>query len=152
VQAVGGGLASVAFEKNPPGNTATGTHIMVGGILFQLAAISVFSFLFTWVVMKALKSRGEILRQRKVQLVIAATVFAVTVIVIRSIYRTIELLQGWKGYLITTQKFFIALDGAMMVLAVCVFNLVQPGWSDAWKERREESSESDVAIGDIPAK
>ena len=86
---------------------------------------------------KALKSRGEVLRRRKVQLIIAATVLAVVVIVIRSIYRTIELLQGWSGYLITTERFFIALDGAMMVLAVGVFNFVQPRWSEAWKGRSE---------------
>lgn len=45
VQAVGGASAAIAFEKTPPGNTATGTHIMVAGILFQLASVIVFSVL-----------------------------------------------------------------------------------------------------------
>jgi hypothetical protein len=49
-------------------------------------------------------------------------------IYVRSIYRTIELLQGWKGYLITHEEYFVALDGAMMVAAVVVFNVVHPGW------------------------
>jgi hypothetical protein len=102
---------------------------MVAGILFQLASIIVFSFLFVWVILKALRSHGEVLRQKKTQYIIAATVFAVIVIVIRSIYRTIELLQGWTGYLITTERYFIVLDGAMMVLCVGVFNIIQPRWA-----------------------
>lgn len=57
-----------------------------------------------------------------------AMVVSVLCIYIRSIYRTIELLQGWSGYLITHQSYFVALDGAMMVIAVGVFNFVHPGW------------------------
>jgi len=56
-------------------------------------------------------------------------VFSVLVLVIRSIYRSIELIQGWRGYLITHEKYFIALDGITMVLAVGVYNIVQPSWT-----------------------
>jgi RTA1 like protein len=133
VQAVGGGAAATAFEKIPPENSGTGTHIMVAGILFQLASIIVFSLLFTYVITKALRSRGEILKQKKIQYVIAATAFSVVVLVIRSIYRTIELLQGWNGYLINTERYFIALDGTMMILFVGAFNFVQPRWSEGWE-------------------
>jgi len=52
--------------------------------------------------------------------------FSILVIVIRSIYRSIELLQGWSGYLITHERYFIALDGGMMVLAVGVYNIIDP--------------------------
>jgi len=106
---------------------------MVAGILFQLASIIVFSLLFTYVIIRALRSRKDILKQKKIQYVIAATAFSVLVLVIRSIYRTIELLQGWNGYLINTERYFIALDGTMMILFVGVFNFVQPGWSEAWE-------------------
>ncbi len=148
IQAVGGGMAAIAFQKNPPANTSSGTHIMVAGILFQLASIAVFVSLFTWVVMKALKSRGEMLAQSKIRWIIAATVLSVICIVIRSIYRTIELLQGWQGYLITTERYFIALDGALMALAVGIFAIAQPKWSEAWdgaKGRTKESSDSSDA-------
>lgn len=47
-------------------------------------------------------------------------------IYVRSIYRTIELLQGWTGFLITHEVYFVVLDGAMMVLAVGIFNLFHP--------------------------
>jgi hypothetical protein len=144
-------MAAIAYEKNPPADTANGTHIMVAGILFQLASILVFVSLFTIVIMRALRSRGEILTQRKIQWIIAATVFSVVVIVIRSIYRTVELLQGWSGYLITTERYFIALDGAMMVLAVGVFNIARPGWSNTTGDKMDVEGESQVEMTDRSA-
>jgi len=123
-------MASVAFQRTPPGNSAIGTHIMVSGIIFQLASLLVFSALFTLVTLRALREKGEILAQRKVRYVVAATVLSVVVIVTRSIYRTIELLQGWNGYLINTERFFVGLDGALMVVAVGVFNVAQPMWAE----------------------
>lgn len=148
VQAVGGASAAIAYEQTPPGNTENGTHIMVAGILFQLAAIIVFCVLFALVILRALRSSSSVLRQKKVQAIIAATVFAVLVIVIRSIYRTIELLQGWKGYLITTERYFLALDGAMVLLSLVVFNIAQPRWSETGKmEASADSSEMDEMAG-----
>lgn len=40
----------------------------------------------------------------------------------------IELSQGWTGYVITHEVYFIVLDGAMMVIAVGIFNIFHPGW------------------------
>jgi len=151
VQAVGGGMAAIAYEKNPPADTANGTHIMVAGILFQLASILVFVGLFTVVIMRALKSRGEVLTQTKIKWIIAATVLSVMVIVTRSIYRTIELLQGWSGYLITTERYFIALDGAMMVLAVGIFNIARPGWSNTTGDETDIEGDSQVEMTGRPA-
>jgi hypothetical protein len=42
VQAAGGALASAALTE-PSGDTKLGTDIMVGGVLFQMAAITVFT-------------------------------------------------------------------------------------------------------------
>ncbi len=141
-------MAAIAYEQNPPADTENGTHIMVAGILFQLASILVFVSLFTIVIMRALKSRGEILTRKKIQLIIAATVFSVVLIVTRSIYRTIELLQGWDGYLINTERYFIALDGSMMVLAVGVFNVARPGWSNTDDGKIDVEGESPVDMTD----
>lgn len=119
-------MAAAAFDKMPQGNTAPGTHVMVAGVLFQLASLVVFSVLFTCVITKTLRSNCEKLQDKRVRWIIEAVVFSVAVIVTRTVYRAIELLQGWRGYLITTERYFIALDGTMMVLAVGVFNLAQP--------------------------
>lgn len=146
IQAVGGGMAAVAYEQNPPKSTANGTHIMVAGILFQLASILVFVSLFVVVIFRTLKSKGEFLTRRRIQWIIAAMVLSVVLIVTRSIYRTIELLQGWSGYLITTQRYFIALDGAMMVGAVGVFNIARPGWANITDKSLEIEGESQVKM------
>lgn len=64
-------------------------------------------------------------------------VLSVLCVYVRSIYRTVELLQGWKGFLITRERYFVALDGAMMVVAVAVFNVLHPGWLLLGKEKTE---------------
>ena len=45
---------------------------------------------------------------------------------VRNFYRAVELAQGWDGYLITHEVYFAVLDGALMVMAVVVFNLFFP--------------------------
>ncbi|OQE47224.1 hypothetical protein PENCOP_c001G00744 [Penicillium coprophilum] len=127
VQAIGGGMASQQADKID-GDTAPGTHIMVAGIVFQLFSITIF-------VVCAADFIHRVMRKRLLQTVngpviplFAAMILSIVCIYIRSIYRTIELSQGWDGYLITHETYFIALDGAMMVLSVAVFNVLHPGW------------------------
>ncbi|KAL1985497.1 hypothetical protein VTN96DRAFT_7827 [Rasamsonia emersonii] len=127
IQAIGGGMASqAAGEIN--GNTKPGTDVMVAGIVFQMGSITIF-------VLCAADFLRRVIRQNLLHTMrgtmlplLYAMVFSVLCIYIRSIYRTIELLQGWSGYLISTQRYFIALDGSMMVAAVAVFNFIHPGW------------------------
>lgn len=103
---------------------------MVAGIVFQLASVLVFSSLAFYVINNARKLRVPALGDKNVRYIIFATLFSVVCVVIRSIYRTIEMLQGWHGYLITTEGYFIGLDGALMIAAVVVFNFVSPGYSE----------------------
>ena len=46
-------------------------------------------------------------------------------IIIRGVYRSAELSQGWSGYIITSQR-FIGLDCVPMFIAVAVFNVIHP--------------------------
>jgi RTA1 like protein len=126
IQAVGGGMASEANEAG--GDTKPGTDIMVAGIVIQLASITVFVFLALEFLRRTI--RQDIIRSMKRTMVplLCAMVLSILAIYVRSVYRTIELLQGWTGYLITTETYFVVLDGAMMVLAVVVFNVIHPGW------------------------
>ncbi|CAL00643.1 sphingoid long-chain base transporter RSB1 [Aspergillus awamori] len=127
VQAVGGGMASMEVNK-VNGDTAPGTHTMVAGIVFQLASITVFVFLAADFVRRTLRMRILQTMTGTIIPLLGAMIFSVLCIYIRSIYRTIELSQGWSGYLITHERYFIVLDGIMMVLAVGVFNIFHPGW------------------------
>ncbi|KAG2412267.1 hypothetical protein HFD88_009824 [Aspergillus terreus] len=127
IQAIGGGLASVESNKIN-GNTAPGTHIMVAGIVFQMFSITVFVVCAADHVRRVLRLRLWKSVDGSFLPLFGAMVFSVLCIYVRSIYRTIELAEGWSGYLITTERYFIALDGAMMVAAVVIFNIFHPGF------------------------
>lgn len=125
IQAVGGAMASTADTDEQQDR---GTNIMEGGIVFQLATMTLFGVLlgdFAW----RISSRRTGLRNavtRGLKLVLAAILISFVMIYIRSIYRTIELAQGWRGHLITHEAYFIGLDAAIMVVAVAVFVPVDP--------------------------
>lgn len=120
-------MASSESDNN--GDTAPGTNTMVAGIVFQLFSITMF-VICAIDVFRRVKRLGMLNLATKGPLrpLLGAMVLSVVCIYIRSIYRTIELSQGWSGYLITHQSYFIGLDGVMMVIAVVVFNICHPGW------------------------
>ncbi|KAH8435146.1 RTA1 domain-containing protein [Aspergillus melleus] len=127
IQAIGGGMAASEASK-VDGDTKPGTHIMIAGIIFQMAAITAFVVCGIDFLRRSRKSH---LREKftvRMRYLVLATIVSVVAIYVRSIYRTVELLEGWEGYLITTEWFFIGLDGITMVLAVVVFNFIHPGW------------------------
>ncbi|KAL8735525.1 MAG: hypothetical protein Q9166_000693 [cf. Caloplaca sp. 2 TL-2023] len=140
LQAIGGGLASAASDK-PDGDIKIGTNTMIVGIVFQLAANLVFAGLFASVVAKTYKKGKGILNTdelaisqshatttKRLRILVAATTISTLALIVRGIYRSIELIQGWRGYLITTERYFIGLDGALMVIAVAVFVVANPHW------------------------
>lgn len=140
VQAAGGGMASSASNKNQ--SPKPGTNVIVTGIVIQLFSMTVFSlcfFVFLW------RSR-TLHTPRNEQLSIISTFIALVVVYIRSFYRTIELFQGWTGFLITHEVYFIALDGAMMAIAAIAFNVLDPAVllkdndTEAFDKRNLESS------------
>ncbi len=121
LQAIGGGLASTASgELN--GNTKPGTNIMVAGIAFQLGTMTFFAVL----VLDFLRRASKLDLPKQYKRVLFAMFVSFTMIYIRSIYRTIELAQGWTGYLITHEGFFLGLDAAIMFVAVAVFLVFDP--------------------------
>jgi hypothetical protein len=129
IQAVGGGSAAVAFNSEPPGNTKIGTNIMVAGIDFQLASVVIFSVLFFLFLYRASAklSLPAFKSDKNMKLLVLVTSFSILLIIMRSIYRTIELAGGWTGHVIETERYFIALDGAPMAALVIAFNILHPG-------------------------
>ncbi|KAF5573407.1 RSB1-integral membrane transporter [Fusarium pseudocircinatum] len=136
VQAVGGAMASTESDKID-GDTKPGTNIMVAGIVFQMAAMVVFAALVLDFLRRVFVKKSYLQTRNKgvsngnslpkaYTWLLAAVFISLTMIFIRSIYRTVELLQGWSGYLITHEGYFIGLDGAIMVVAIAVFNFLDP--------------------------
>ncbi|RSH94242.1 hypothetical protein EHS25_004045 [Saitozyma podzolica] len=65
---------------------------------------------------------------RRAEWLLAGVAFASLMIYVRGIYRAIELAQGWSGYLITHEPYFIYLDGLPMVLCYYAFAALHPGF------------------------
>ncbi|THC93904.1 hypothetical protein EYZ11_006622 [Aspergillus tanneri] len=154
VQAIGGGTAATEASK-VVGDTKPGTNIMVAGIIFQMASITTFVLCGVDFLRRA--RRPHLRKQFTLRMgyLVLVTVFSVVCIYVRSIYRTIELLEGWSGYLITHEWYFIGLDGITMVLAVVTFNVVHPGWflPERTMSRKEPLSSVDegdkIALQDV---
>jgi len=142
IQAVGGASASAAFSNHT--NTVPGTHTMLAGIVVQFISLLIFVVLFTWVIIRALKTKAYMMHARKMRLIVGGTCLSVAVVLIRSVYRTIELSQGWTGYLITRERFFVSLDGAMMIIAMGIYNFIQPRWANAVDGKSTPADETEM--------
>ncbi|KAJ6164111.1 RTA1-domain-containing protein [Penicillium chermesinum] len=106
-----------------------GTHTMVAGIVFQLASLTAFVLCAVDFLRRATRlGLLKLMARGPLAMLLGAMVLSTVVIYIRSVYRTVELAQGWHGYLITHESYFVGLDGVLMVIAVGVFNICHPGW------------------------
>ncbi|KIJ68477.1 hypothetical protein HYDPIDRAFT_106676 [Hydnomerulius pinastri MD-312] len=140
IQAIGG--AEAAKEVNQGKSAANGGNIMLAGIVAQMVSIAVYvacagEFFLRFfahspvrkiaVLESAEKPIGPVV-DRKMKYLIIGLIFDTTCIFIRSVYRTIELSNGWSGYIISTQVYFNVLDGGMVTLAIITLNLAHPGF------------------------
>ena len=97
---------------------------MVAGIISQLVCGCVFAIILGIVI---LRGAPQIEKNRPVLLVVVATVLSTAMMVLRGVYRSIELSQGWTGFLITHQGYVIGLDAVPMVLAMGGLAIFNPG-------------------------
>jgi len=156
IQAVGGAKAASA---DTPDQSETGAKIMVAGIIIQMAAITLYivvqaEYLFRVFTNKPVRSAntgagsekvegtsetpslatlvGKERITRNIGTMLIGMGIAAVFIYIRSIYRTIELLDGWNGPIIADETLFNVLDGAMIFLALFTLSVFHPGrllWS-----------------------
>jgi len=134
VQALGAADASAAVSRN--GNPKIGGNIMLGSIIFQLIAITVYmmfaaEFGLRFMYDKPIRGRAIVetgyTLDRNMKQMLAALAFSSLCIYIRSWYRTMELANGWQGYIIHTQRFFVILDALMIAFAIWIMNIFHPG-------------------------
>ncbi|KDQ16601.1 hypothetical protein BOTBODRAFT_30523 [Botryobasidium botryosum FD-172 SS1] len=143
VQAVGGGAASAATT---PEGAERGGRVMLGGIIVQLAALALYSFLaieflIRFYTHKPIRQVSELTdnenkrvspeRQkvdRTLKLLIVGLSLSTALLFIRAVYRTIELSDGWNGRIISTQTYFNVLDGLAVLGAMLTLNILHPGY------------------------
>jgi len=164
IQSIGGAQAAMASTTQ---GSQDGAHVMVGGIILQMAAITVYvlvSIEYFWRVYsdKPLRPRtsidqsvllrpagpelgqspssgsvqaekdtieptGQERLTRNVRTMVLGLIITTIFVYIRAIYRTIELLDGWGGPIITNQTLFNCLDGVPIFLAMLTLNVFHPG-------------------------
>ncbi|KAG8680105.1 hypothetical protein FRC11_002925 [Ceratobasidium sp. 423] len=75
-----------------------------------------------------MKHAGWINVPRGIVWMLVGLAIAIVFTIIRNIYRTIELTDGWNGTIISTEKWFNWFDGAPIVVATFTFNVFHPGY------------------------
>lgn len=136
VQSLGGALAATA---NTNSGTRIGADIIVGGILFQVAAMTIFVALGIAFLKKAVGFRfiffddNKTVSQTFDRRLVWVSIIASLMIYIRNIYRAVELIQGWTGFLISHENYSIALGGVPMI--VCIWALVYMAYVDSTYEK-----------------
>ena len=179
VQAIGGAMAALALEDDK--SSDSGTHIMVAGIAFQLACMVAFAILALDVYRRVRRDRSyravPHAQEGRLSRLGWALAWATTWIIIRGIYRTIELSQGWTGYLISAsspprplapprraladpcpfallaahEPYFAVLDSAAMVLCQAAFCVAWPAKEQHNAVERRVSHDSDETAAAAPA-
>ncbi|KAF8191008.1 RTA1-like protein [Mycena galopus ATCC 62051] len=135
VQGGGGGIAASASSTDRK-TVNLGGNIMLGGIVFQFISLCFYTgfgidFLRHYAAAKparapsSMSERGVL--DQRLKFLIAALTFSTFVLFIRSIYRMVELADGWTGRIITTEVYFNVLDAGMVTLAIFTMNFAHPG-------------------------
>ncbi|EUC49631.1 hypothetical protein COCMIDRAFT_22802 [Bipolaris oryzae ATCC 44560] len=138
LQAVGGGMASVAIHNGK--KIKKGDNVMVAGLAFQVATMFAFILIavdFAWrtfrnhnLLPQTTQNQSQVnskISRRFKGFIIALTLSTICIF-IRCVFRVAELSQGWRGELATTQKYFIGLEGAVIVASVLLLNLCHPAY------------------------
>ncbi|GAA5826325.1 hypothetical protein JCM11251_007254 [Rhodosporidiobolus azoricus] len=124
IQGVGGGLAGSA-EDNQEDQLQTGSDIMLAGIIVQLVIMVFYSIYMS---ARAFFATSELRRAgTRMQLFVASLGISSIAIIIRGVYRTIELSQGFRGELATDEP-TILLDAVPVVVAVFILSVFHPHW------------------------
>ncbi|GMG26162.1 unnamed protein product [Ambrosiozyma monospora] len=138
IQAVGGAIAATASSVYE--STRPGANIMVVGLAFQVAAMSLFQYFwydFLYHCYREYKlNHGsgfnpdyQHVRDGKyfIHFLVVICV-AVLLVFIRSIYRLIELIEGFTGTLASVEIYFMLLEALMIVVAVTLLTIAYPGF------------------------
>ncbi|KAI0031825.1 RTA1 like protein-domain-containing protein [Vararia minispora EC-137] len=128
IQCTGGGMSATK-------SMAKGGDIALTGVIFQFVAIICYITLAVEFFVRYAKyspvrpdrssHRGTVTPRVKQQ-IIGMGIMTV-LIVVRSIYRTVELVDGWTGKIASTQWLFVVFDALMIALAMYTLHYFHPG-------------------------
>ncbi|KUJ12579.1 RTA1-domain-containing protein [Mollisia scopiformis] len=157
LQAGGGGIQS----SGKASSVTTGSHIITGGLVIQLLFFGFFIIVavhFDRAIHKNPTPRSQSphvpWRKHLIALYVASLL-----IMIRSIFRVVEYVQGFDGYILSHEVFLYLFDSVLMFAVMVIFNVVHPSEVNAlmrggnavkngWQMERIEGHFERVARGD----
>lgn len=110
VQGAGGGIASGGSNDNNVSQLNLGSNMMLGGIIFQLIVMILFCFFgvhFFYNFKKSKQSTKSVPGLENIRWMWRGLGWASFWILLRGIYRVVELKQGWRGFLMTHEFYFL---------------------------------------------
>lgn len=161
LQAIGGAYASLQSQKHE--DPTPGNNIMVAGLTvqaFTLLAFTTISVDFGMRTWRRYKRFGpatlsqdprmvELRGSRRFKGFLFAIALATILIFWRSVFRVVELSEGWQGELIRMQDLFIAFEGVLILVAVIALNIYHPAFcfTDIFSSTRgEEKKPVDIEL------
>ncbi|KIK54155.1 hypothetical protein GYMLUDRAFT_177855 [Collybiopsis luxurians FD-317 M1] len=131
IQALGGAL-SISANDEPL--ALTGSRIFLAGLALQLLSFLTFTCIFLVFLYRVRKHEHDVYVKDEALVwyadwrALAGTMIVSCIgILIRSVYRTIELSEGFQGHLATTESFFYGLDTLPLFIAIVVYLPFWPG-------------------------
>ncbi|KIY64653.1 RTA1-domain-containing protein [Cylindrobasidium torrendii FP15055 ss-10] len=128
VQAGGGGIM-VMEDKHE-----LGEKIFLVGLILQLVSFVIFTLIFARMILLIHSRRPEVWNKDSHEsrmnnwTTLAAGMCASCIgIIVRSIYRVVEISGGWGSKLSTTEGYFWALDALPLLIAVAIYVPLWPG-------------------------
>ncbi|KAJ0125392.1 Protein RTM1 [Diaporthe amygdali] len=125
VQSGGGGILTNAKTSS---NIQLGENVIIVGLLIQLIGFALFiSVTAIFHRRVAQDTRGRRLRHAVSWAKVLWILYGVSVLIlIRSLFRVIEYIQGYDGYLQTTEVFLYIFDAALMFLVTFILAAFHP--------------------------
>lgn len=106
----------------------TGANIIIAGLFVQLVCFGLFmitSIAFN-IALNRLPTSASIENDAWKRHMRALYITSV-LIMIRSLFRVVEYIQGFDGYLLSHEVYLYALDAALMFIVLVLFNWYHPG-------------------------
>lgn len=159
LQAIG---AAIAATNKGTSRSQRGIDTMIAGLVFQVVSLGIFLMVCAdfavrcYRLWSSLDMAAEKVRMQQtwtMKLFFSGLLGATLYILVRSIYRAIELSNGFKGSLWNDQVDFMVLDGAMIGLTVLCLTIHHPGvafggqWSaNKWTFRSKKTVDEEDSI------
>lgn len=106
----------------------TGANIIIGGLIVQLLCFGIFmaTSVAFHIAIHRLPTSASIADKRwkrHMQILYITSVL----IMIRSLFRLVEYVQGFDGYLLSHEVYLYILDAVLMLVVLVLFNWIHPG-------------------------